>query len=268
MKRIQIITGASSGIGREFALQMARNRKADEIWLVARRRDRLENLAAEIALIDGAAKPLVVEIDISGKAGATKLAKILEREGQSGDLTIDALINNAGFGTYGPFADTPLEKELEMIDLNITSLTALCHHALPYLASGSLVVNVASLAGFIPLGNFAVYAASKAYVLSFSVALAAELADRKIFVSTVCPGPVDTEFALVASSGAREKVVDGKSAEAVVRACLADAQRGKRISVMAWKWKFKAFMSRFVGRYWFARHTFVHEKRPSRSDGV
>jgi hypothetical protein len=129
--------------------------------------------------------------------------------------------------------------------------------------AGSLIVNVASLAGFTALGNLAVYGATKAYVLSFSVALAAEVADQGIFVSTVCPGPVDTEFSLVASNGAREKVVDGKSPEKLVAHALKTIRRGKRIAIMAPKWKFKAFMSRFVGRYGFARYMYKHDTRPA-----
>jgi len=269
MKRIIIVTGASSGLGREFALQLARLREADEIWLLARRADKLKEVA-EALTADSAARhpvPRTVEIDLGGDTGLALFTGLLEKEreacGASG-LVIDALVNNAGFGTYGTFADTDIERQLGMIDLNVYSLTGMCYAALPCLAEGSLVINVASLAGFIPLGNFAVYGATKAYVLSFSVALAAEVADRGIFVSTVCPGPVDTEFARIASKGAREKVVDGKSPAAVVAHALRSIERGRRIAVMAPKWKFKAFMSRFVGRYGFARHSFIHEKRPSK----
>lgn len=265
MKRIQIITGASSGLGREFALQLSRERPADEIWLLARRRDKLQSLALEFGT-DGA-KPRVVEIDLGGRKGVDDFVALLEKEHRTcvdGGITIDTLVNNAGFGTYGTFAETALDRQLDMIDLNIITLTGLCHAVIPYMAKGSLIINVASLASFIPLGNFAVYAASKAYVLSFSTALAAEIEDQGIFVSTVCPGPVDTEFANVASNGARERVVDGKSPEAVVSHCLRQIRKGKHGAIMASKWKFKAFMSRFVGRYFFARYTFRHEKRPSK----
>lgn len=178
-------------------------------------------------------------------------------------LCIDSLINNAGFGTYGTFMETNLDRQLEMIDLNVSTLTGLCHLCVPYMNKGSLLVNVASLASFIPLGNFAVYGATKAYVLSFSIALAAEIADSGIFVSTLCPGPVDTEFAQIASNGARKKVIDGRDPAAVVEHCLLLSSQGKRVAIMAIKWKLKAFLSRFVGRYFFARHSFIHEKRPS-----
>lgn len=267
MKRIQIITGASSGIGREFALHIARERSADEMWLIARRRDRLESLAKELEAIGNAPTPRVVELDIGGKKGASSLASLLASEaGTAGDggLIVDALVNNAGFGTYGTFAETEIGRQLDMIDLNCATLTALCHAILPYLARGSLVVNVASLAAFAPLGNFAVYGATKAYALSFTLAFAAEVADSGIRVIALCPGPVDTEFANVASNGARAAVIDGKSPSEVVAHCLRAALKGKHIAIMAPKWKWKAFMSRIVGRYFVARLTFVHDKRPSK----
>ena len=265
MKRIIIVTGASSGIGREFALQLSKTRNADEIWLIARRTEKLNLLVDELS-VNGKAKAKALSLDISGKKGVSAFQKLLEKEvleaGTEG-LCIDSLINNAGFGTYGTFMETNLDRQLEMIDLNVSTLTGLCHLCVPYMNKGSLLVNVASLASFIPLGNFAVYGATKAYVLSFSIALAAEIADSGIFVSTLCPGPVDTEFAQIASNGARKKVIDGRDPAAVVEHCLLLSSQGKRVAIMAIKWKLKAFLSRFVGRYFFARHSFIHEKRPS-----
>lgn len=273
MKRIIIVTGASSGMGREFALQLAEKRKADEIWLLARRKEKLETLAMEIISQSSPAEipvPKVFPIDLGGKKGVDAFVGLLKTKAtdESGErsLVVDTLVNNAGFGTYGTFSETGMQRQLDMIDLNVYTLTGFCHAVLPYMERGSLIINVASLAAFIPLGNFAVYGATKAYVLSFSTAFAAEVADQGIFVSTLCPGPVDTEFAQVASNGAREKVVDGKSPKAVVAHCLARIDRKKHIAIMAPKWRFKAFMSRFVGRFVFARYTFVHEKRPSRAD--
>ena len=278
MKTIAIVTGASSGMGREFALQLARTRNLDEIWLVARRGDRLDALASDIRQIGLALRssdadsgraypsPRAIPLDLAGSAGISRFRALLDAEpaATAGELIIDTLVNNAGFGTYGPFTDTPLSRELEIVELNVTALTGLCHLAVPFLGRGSRIINVASLASFIPLGNFACYAATKAYVLSLSVALAAELADRGIAVTACCPGPVDTEFANVASNGAREAVVDGKDPARVVAHALRAASRGKTVAIMALKWKFKAFMSRLIGRYFFARYAYVHEKRPSR----
>jgi short-subunit dehydrogenase len=275
MKRIIIVTGASSGLGREFALQLSAFRTADEIWLLARRREKLDDTASDIlsaASKSGRSAPLprTFDIDLSGKGGVHRFEELLVRETASAmaagadGIEIDTLVNNAGFGTYGPFIETDLSRELDMIELNVTALTGISHAALPHMKKESLLINVASLASYIPLGNFAVYGATKAFVLSFSTALAAELADTGIHVMSVCPGPVDTEFANVASNGAREKVVDGLSAQKVVAHALACARRGRHFAIFAPKWKFKAFMSRFVGRYFFARHTYIHEKRPSK----
>lgn len=194
------------------------------------------------------------------------LEKILVQERieqEKHGLIIDSLVNNAGFGTYGTFIQTDLKRQMDMIQVNISALTALSYLVIPYMSRGSILINVASLAGFIPLGNFAVYGATKAYVLNFSTALAAEVADMGIFVSTVCPGPIDTEFAQVASLGARAKVVDGKNPAAVVTHSLSSIKKKKHFAIMAPNWKIKAFLSRFISRFGYARYSYKHEKRPS-----
>lgn len=284
MKRIIIITGASSGIGQEFARQILDFRQADELWLVARREERLRELAAELEASWGKSIPAgrgknlpgsgplsrpsvrIIVQDISGRLGYRLFSQLFAEEAQRGEFTIDTLVNNAGFGTYGPFADTPPEREMEMVELNATSVTGTCGAALPYMSRGSSIINVASLAAYIPLGNFAVYAASKSYVRSFSLALAAELKDRGIHVLALCPGSVATEFARVASNGAREEVLRGKPVDKVVRHALICQKKKRKIALWALKWKLNAFMSRFVGHYRFARHTYLHEKRPYRPE--
>ena len=263
MRKITIITGASSGMGAEFARQIARDEKTEssEIWLFARNKEKLESVKDEIKGDFPNVK--IVPMNLAGKEGVALFKTFLATEKISGPYEIDMLVNNAGFGTYGEFASTPLEKELEMIDLNCTTLTGLCGAVLPFLREGSSIINVASLAAFLPLGNFAVYAATKAYALSFSVALSAELKDKKIRVSALCPGSVSTDFANVASNGARKEVLHGKDPVAVVAHCLKKARRGKKIILWSAKWKFTAFMSRFVSRYMGARFTFKYNKRPS-----
>lgn len=259
MKRIAIVTGASSGLGYEYARQLAATRELDEIWLFARRKERLEILSSDISQFPGAPRVRIFPGDLSGAPGLARFESVIH---DNPDIVIDTLVNNAGFGTYGPFAETPVQRELDMIDLNVYALTGITHSALPYLQKGSRIINVASLAAFIPLGNFAVYAATKAYVLSFSCGIGAELADRGITVTAVCPGPVSTEFAAVASNGARKEVVGGKDPVRVVAHSLRYADRKKPVAIYAVKWKFKAFLSRFIGRFFFARYTYVHEKRP------
>ncbi len=263
MRKITIITGASSGMGAEFARQISKNTESSEIWLIARSRDKLESIQGEISAAEENA-PLVkiIPMNLAGKEGVNLFKTCLATEKISGAYEIDLIINNAGFGTYGEFAKTPLDREMEMIDLNCTSLTGLCGAVLPFLHKGSSIINVASLAAFLPLGNFAVYAATKAYVLSFSIALAAELKDQGIKVSALCPGSVSTDFANVASNGARKEVLNGKDPVAVVAHCLKKAKKGKKIILWSKKWKFTAFMSRFIGRYFGARFTYKYNKRP------
>ena len=259
MRKIIIITGASSGMGACFARQLAVENA--EMWLIARRKERLDALACELTKYRSCPVKAIC-MDISGRKGVEEFASFLQSEIEIEALEILYLVNNAGFGTYGTFAETPLEPQLDMIDTNCTALTGLCGVCLPHFAQGSTIINVASLASFLPLGNFAVYGATKSFVLSFSVALAAELSDRKIKVCALCPGPVSTEFANVASNGARPKVLHGLSAEKVVAHCLKCARKNKKIAIMALKWKFKAFASSFVNRYHGALFTYRYCKRP------
>ena len=263
MKKIGIVTGASSGMGAEFALQIARQKTCDELWLIARRKEKLDALCEKIASQNGVV-PHAVAMDIRGREGVERLARLLEKEKEAGDFTVGILVNNAGFGTYGPFSETDVMRELDMIDLNCTALTGLCGVSLPYMKCGSLIINTASLASFSPLGNFAVYAATKAYVLSFTLALAAEVRHLGIRVCALCPGSVSTEFASVASNGARSEVLDGIASDTVVAHCLKRAEKGKKIVLMRWRWKFFAAASRWLGRYAIARFTYEHWKRPYR----
>lgn len=278
MKRIAIVTGASSGMGKEFAkeifLNLHRHRfgTIDGLWIIARRKDRLEELkqsleqAREENGIQTSAEIMPLEIDLSGKDGVSSFRAVLDAasEREPDGFEIALLVNNAGFGTYGEFSSTPLEKELDMIELNCVSLTGITGRCIPFMAKESAVINIASLAAFLPLGNFAVYAATKSYVLSFSTALAAELKDKGISVTAVCPGSVSTEFANVASNGAQKEVLHGKSAAKTVVHALKCASRKKHTALWAFKWKITAFFSRFIGRYFGARITYKYRKRPAK----
>ncbi|MBO4546572.1 MAG: SDR family NAD(P)-dependent oxidoreductase [Treponema sp.] len=269
MKRIAIITGASSGMGAEFARQLGEEPCADELWLLARRLDRLKELEAaqNAARKENPSLPLAraFQINLSGRAGVSAFKALLDAEkliDKDQGFEIRILVNNAGFGTYGPFLETPLETQIDMVELNCVSLTGIAGLALPFMNKGSVLINTASLAAFLPLGNFSVYAATKAYVLSFSESLAAEVADRGIKVCALCPGSVSTEFAQVASNGARKEVLGGKSVQKTVAHCIKAARRGDKTALWALKWKVTAFMSRFVGRYFGARWTYIHCPRP------
>lgn len=281
MKKITIITGASSGMGAEFASQLfneyefasdkknaAQNR---EIWLIARSNEKLLQTAEKILSSKSPDSPAKTKIrtfslDLTGTPGVYKFDGLLKSEAANEDFEVECLINNAGFGTYGPFEETSITRQMDMIELNCTSVTGICGAALPYLKKGSVIINTSSLAAFMPLGNFAVYGASKAYVLSFSIALAAELKDKGIKVCALCPGSVSTEFANVASNGARKEVKGGIKPSKVVAQCLKRAFKGKKISMYRTKWRCTAFLSRLVGRYLVARYTYKYNKRPHNPD--
>lgn len=281
--KITIITGSSSGMGKEFALQLSKKfqneKKSGEkrqLWLFARNESALSLLKNEIENQKNADNEndflsvKIFAVDLEGRNGIKSFDSILENEKKVFDsnnssnevFSIEYLINNAGFGVYGPFEENPIEKNLSMIDLNCTTVTGLCYSSLPYLKKGSTIINVASLASFLPLGNFSVYGATKSFVLSFTIALAAELKEKGIKVCALCPGPVSTNFANVASNGAREKVRHGLPADKVVEHCLKKAENGKHIILYAAKWKFKAFMSSFVPRFSGAEFTYKFCKRP------
>lgn len=271
MKNIAIITGASSGMGKEFALQVAQKYDFDEIWILARRLENLEEIAHSINETKNFQTVKPVQIDLGSADGVYELEKLLAQENEKltkveSGIQIGLFINNAGFGTYGPFEETSIKTQMNMVELNCTSLTGLCGIALPYMTKGSVIINTSSLAAFMPLGNFAVYAATKAYVLSFSTALAAEVKDKGIKVHALCPGSVSTEFANVASNGARKEVKGGIPPQKVVAQCLKRAYKGKTKSLYRLKWKCLSFMSHFVSGKTVARFTYKYNKRPRKPD--
>jgi hypothetical protein len=236
---VTLITGASAGLGAEFARQCAR--RGEALVLVARRRDRLDALAAEIG---GA--PHILVADLAQAGAAASLIAELEAEG----LSVGTLINNAGFGLAGGFADQPLDRLSEMIDLNDRTLVELCHLVLPAMrARGQgAILNVASTAAFQPGPNMAVYYASKAFVLSFTEALHHELKGSGIRVSALCPGPTASEFSEV--SGSKSATLERMKgpADSVVRVGLAGLDRNKAVVVPGWPNKLTAQMSRFLPR--------------------
>jgi short-subunit dehydrogenase len=194
-KPLTLITGASSGIGAEFARLAAR--QGHDLVLVARRLDRLHSLAMELTQHGTVCHCL--EMDLEQPDAAQKLHALLQER----QLEIEYLVNNAGFGTLGDLVDAPLEIQLGMLALNITTLTALTRLLLPTMKARGHggVLNVGSTAGFQPGPHMAVYYATKAYVLSFSEALHEEMKPHGVSVSCLCPGPTQSEFADRANMG-------------------------------------------------------------------
>jgi len=237
-KPVTLITGASAGLGAEFARQCAR--RGEDLVLLARRRDRLEALKAELG---GEVHLLAADLSLPG-APRDLLAQ-MEAQG----LAVATLINNAGFGLAGRFDAQPPERQTEMIDLNIRALTELCRAVLPaMLARGAGgILNVASTAAFQPGPNMAVYYATKAYVLSLTEALHQELKGRNVKVSALCPGPVDTEFFDVANvRGMLRKLA--ADAPSVVRAGLNGLDRNQAVVIPGGRNKFGAQAHRFLPR--------------------
>ena len=226
MKPVTLISGASAGIGAELARVFAAH--GHELVLAARRADRLAALAEEIAA-SGRPRPTVLTADLERRDAVAGIIAELKSLG----LEPANVVNNAGFGLLGPASALDRGQQLAMIDLNVRALTEL---SLAFVDSLERhrggILNVASLAAFLPGPGMAVYYASKAYVLSFSEALHQELAGRGVRVTALCPGPVPTEFQ--ARAGIRGRGVEGMltlSAERVAQIGYAGFMRGKRVVV-------------------------------------
>jgi uncharacterized protein len=238
------VTGASSGIGAEIAKSLAR--RGYPLLLVARRRDRLEDLARELATQHG----------VDAEVHAADLADEEARETVAGKLAdCVGLVNNAGYGSHGKAVDLDREWESGMVELNVKALHALTLAHLPHLVEhgAGAVLNVASLASFQPLPRMATYAATKAFVLSFSEAVHEELRGTGVSVTALCPGPVPTEFGVVANVGAFDENRGlpkpiSMDAPDVAEAGVQGMLRGARSVVPGLTWKATSVGGRFLPR--------------------
>jgi short-subunit dehydrogenase len=221
-----LVTGASSGLGEEFAIQVAP--RVGTLVLVARREPLLEQLADRIRAAFPRVAVAVFAVDLNRAAGRDELVATLAERG----LLPDLLVNNAGLGDYGEFISSDWGKLQSMLGVNIEALTHLTHALVPEMIrrGGGAIINVSSLASVIPIPDFAVYAATKAYVTSFSEALRIELREHRISVLAVCPGPVRTEFGQVARRGGNSAEIPARKSfyvpkERVVAESLAAVER-------------------------------------------
>jgi uncharacterized protein len=223
-KQTALVTGASSGIGAAFARALAA--RGAHLVLVARSADKLQALAAELAGRHGI-RALALPADLARPGAGAALGQELSRRG----VTVDVLVNNAGFATWGPFETASPEREREEVQLNVAAVVDLCHAFYPgMLARGrGAVVNVASTAAFQGVPGMAVYAATKAFVLSFSEALWHEGRGRGVAVTALCPGATDTAFFDVA--GVEGAMLNRARPEPVVEAALAALSRGRSLVV-------------------------------------
>jgi short-subunit dehydrogenase len=241
-----LITGASAGIGREFARQLAG--RAGSLVLVARRRERLEELRDELTKRDPNLNVHIRVTDLSDDRAVIELCDWLEHE----KIAIDLLINNAGLGDMGPFATSEIPRVKEMLAVNVTALTLLTRLLLPEMIvrKRGAILNVSSTAGFLPIAGFAVYAATKAYVTSFSEAIRAELRGTGVTVTALCPGPVHTEFTRVAQRRGAERDRSPEfvnvSSEEVARAGLAAIEHDRPLIIPGFIMKLGMFLVRIT----------------------
>lgn len=225
---IALITGASSGIGREFARQLAAAGEADGFWLIARNRERLEALAAELAV-----PCTVLEADLATEEGIAVVQEALLRDKPE----IGWLVCAAGYGLFGEFTALPEREICGMIDVNVKALVRVTYAAIPYMRRGGHIVEMGSASCFTPLPNFNIYASSKAFVLHFGKALRYEVRPRGLTVTVFCPGWVDTAFLGKAqpegAAGPRE-MKPLLAVEDVVRRAVRAAKRGRILCVTNW----------------------------------
>jgi len=223
---LAVITGASSGIGQELAIQLAK--QGYDLFIIARREDRLKytkNILSNTSKVNVE----ILSLDLSNLKNCEELISILEKK------KIDIFINNAGFGVYGDSTKTDINKEMDMIDLNIKTLHYLTKSILKLMSEGK-IVNISSMAAFLPTPLLSSYAATKSYVYSYSMALRYELQKNKkpIDVITVCPGPVITEFNLIANASPKMK---GLPVSKCVKSIISGIKKNKALNIPGLKMK-------------------------------
>ena len=236
MKNIAIITGASSGMGRELALQITKEYKYDEIWVIARSVQKLESLKKEINC------PVrVIPLDLTCSESFDKYSETLKKENPN----VRFLANCSGYGKFGTYSDIPLSESLGIIDLNCKALVAITELTLPYMPEGSNILQLDSLSSFQPVPYLNVYGASKAFVLSYSRGLNAELKNRGIKVMAVCPGWVKTDFferAMVTNKNAVTYFNVLYEARDVIKTAIKDMKKGKELSIHGFPVKMQVFL--------------------------
>lgn len=238
-----LVTGASTGIGKAIAVDLAK--RGAKLILVARSKDLLDQLATELQAGHGTDVTVIV-MDLAKPGAAAQLFADVTARG----LSVDLLINNAGFGKWGHFGDVDAATYADMVDLNIKAVVDLCHVFLPGMATrGDCgILNVASVAAFVPLPWSTVYAATKAFVLSFSEALYYEYRDKGVMISALCPGATNSQFAMTAYVSEANRASFGDSAESVAKVGLDALLAGKQSVIPGFANQFAAILPRLLPR--------------------
>ncbi len=239
--KIAVITGASSGIGREFALQIDREEKLDQMWLIARRKDKLEELSHKLRC-----NTRIIPLDLLQNESFESYKKLLEEEKPQ----VKWLVNCSGFGAMGDWEEIPLQTQLDMIDLNVKALVAMTNLTIPYMPKGANLLEMGSASVFNPLPYFNIYASTKSFVRHYSRALQIELKPLGINVSVVCPGWVRTEFFDhtndTSVKRAPKKYSPMTEASDVVKRALYDVKRGKCLSIYGAFTKFQHIAAKLL----------------------
>lgn len=237
--KIAVITGASSGMGREFVKKLTENESFDEVWVIARREERLLELREELGEF---IYPL--PLDLQKTEDLEKYKRLLEEKSPN----VAVLVNASGYGKFEAFADLSLDSQLGMIDLNAKALTAMTYITLPYLSRGSRVYQIGSLSSFQPVPYIGVYGATKAYVLSFTRAINAELRHTGIKMMAVCPGWVKTEFfdRAVVDSDVITYYNKFFTSKQVVSRAIKDMKKGKDVSVVGFSIRAQVFATKLL----------------------
>lgn len=244
--KIAIVTGASSGLGKEFVKLIDHSMSTlDEIWVIARREGRLVELAEQ-----SKTRLIPIEMDLSSENQLNLFKRLIEQKKPS----VKLLINCAGFGKIGSNEDISYQDETDMVKVNCLALTAITYAVLPYMCRNSRIIQLASSAAFLPQPYFSVYAATKAYVLSFSRSLNQELRKREIYVTAVCPGPVRTEFFDIAEKTGNKiaiyKTLVMAEADQVVKQAYYDAINRKAVSVYGIWMKLFRILCKLIPHEW------------------
>ena len=252
---IAIITGASSGIGEEFAKQLHATEGIDEFWFIARRSERMEALRNRLGV-----KARIITADLTTDAGIETVRAALAEEKPQ----VKYLVNAAGFGNFGTFEEIPESDVVKMIDLNVKALVLITHITIPYMVKGGRIIELGSGSCFTPLPAFNVYASSKAFVLHYTKALNFEIRKYGLRATCFCPGWVETEF--LGKATAKSDVTMPKSmkpllsCERVVKKCVKASRRGKTMCVTNWYTKlqhmlFKLTPDSLLSRTWLGMLT-------------
>ncbi len=237
---LAIITGASSGIGAQFARELKAREGINEFWFVARREERMYALADELGV-----DARIIEADLATDDGIEKLRLALEEE----KPTVKYLVNAAGFGSFGTYAEVEAGEVASMIDLNVKALVLITHMVIPYMERGGRIIELGSGSAFTPLPAFNVYASTKAFVLHYTKALNYEIRGLGLTATCFCPGWVKTEFIGKATAGERTEPKNFApllDCERVVRGCVRAARRGKPMYVVGLYTKFQHMLYKLL----------------------